>query len=171
MKFWSSLPAWIGACFLITSSGCSHYRLGSPAELPFHTIFVSAVENESLAPQTQALLTENLIEAFLRDGTLKVVSRSEAEAILKVTLIDYARKLSATQESDTLLGRSFAMQLRAEASLLNNRTPIPYFSNLEFSFSEYAFIDDGLPQAEYNSMPLLARGLAKRIKDYVVSAW
>ena len=34
-------------------SGCNSYQLGNPAELPFESIYIKPVSNDSFAPQAQ----------------------------------------------------------------------------------------------------------------------
>ncbi len=129
------------------------------------------VANKSTAPQAQALLTRNLTEAFLRDGRLSIVNEDQAEATLSVTLSGFDRRLAATEESDTVLGRSFNLTLEAAATLVDNGSGKIYFKNRKLAADEIAYADGGLNQAEYQAMPLLARNLAAKIKDSVVNTW
>ena len=168
----TSLICWLlhtaGALLL---AGCVNYRLGPPQDLPFRSIHIRTVQNDSFAPQAQAVVSENLIEAFLRDGSVLVESAGRADATLEVTLSRYHRERSATQLHDTVLGRSFRLQLQARVSLLDNRAGGTYFADREFAVTEEAFIDDGLQRAEYQTIPILARELAKQIRDYVLNVW
>ena len=175
----SSRPRLVGIetiCFLILAfllslTGCVHYHLGRPADLSFQSLHIERVENRSSLPQAHALVTRNLIEAFLRDGSVLIASKHESDALLSVTLEEVTRRRSATQGNDTLRGRSFALTLRATATLTDARKGLPIFEAREFTVSEVTFADDGLQPAEYQSIPLLARGLALKIKDSVISPW
>ena len=160
---------WILAAVLLPS--CSHYRLGVPAEPDFGSVHIESVVNDSNAPQVQALLTRNLIAAFLRDGTVRVGSRDSAAATLRVVVSGYGRTRSATRSNDTVLARSYNLNLSAEITLLNNHSGQPYFENRPITAIETAYVDDGLPQAEYEAMPALAIRLADRIKDAVIGVW
>lgn len=168
----TSLRIWLlhAASFLFLT-GCVHYRLGPPQKLPFQSIHIKAVQNDSFAPQAHTVVSENLIEAFLRDGSVLVESSGRADATLEVTLFGYHRERSTTHPHDTALGRSFRLRLQARVSLLNNRSGETYFSDREFAVTEEAFIDDGLQGAEYQTIPVLALELARQIKNYVLSVW
>ena len=152
-------------------SGCARYHLGQAADTPFKTLYIEPVSNRSFAPQAQALLTENLIEAFLRDGKVRVVDKNQAEATLSVILTRYDREIAARQEDDTFLGRTFGVTLEAQVSLLDNLTGNLYFAGRTLSANDNVLIDDGLPQSEYQTMPVLTRSLAQKIKNTVVSVW
>ncbi len=152
-------------------SGCAQYHLGQSVDAPFRTIYIEPVTNRSFAPQAQALLTENLIEAFLRDGTVRVVDKDQAEATLHVTITRYDREITARQQDDTVLGRTFGVTLEAQVSLLDNLNGNIYFTRRTLSANDHVFIDGGLPQTEYQNIPVLTRSLAQKIKNTVVSVW
>ena len=155
----------------VINSGCASYHLGQSAETPFRTLYIEPVSNRSFAPQAQTLLNENLIEAFLRDGNVRIVDKSQAEATLRVTLTRYDREIAARQENDTFLGRTFGVTLEAQVSLLDNLTGNIYISSRTLTANDNILIDDGLPQSEYQTMPVLTRSLAQKIKNTVISVW
>ena len=77
-------------------SGCNSYQLGNPVELPFESIYIKPVSNDSFAPQAQALLSMQIRDAFIRDGRTKLVtSREAADAVLLINLTDYKRLAAA----------------------------------------------------------------------------
>ena len=156
---------------VLLQSGCAHYKLGRPGNLPFSSIYIAPATSETPAAQAQALLSRNLIEAFLRDGSVQVSGPEDAEAALRVVLIVYERNVSATREDDTALGRTFEITLKAEATLLDNRSGKVYFSKRTFEASEQVFAGSSLPQSEYQAMPTLARRLANEIKNGIVNVW
>ena len=41
----------LGSILLLILSGCSSYQMGIPDKLPFATIYVEPVENQTFAPQ------------------------------------------------------------------------------------------------------------------------
>jgi len=174
-KFRKGTPPLLAALVLIAiillQIGCAHYKLGRPGTIPFSSIYIAPATSETPAAQVQALLSRNLIEAFLRDGSVQVSGPQEAEVTLRVVLVAYERNVSATQADDTALGRSFEITLKAEATLLDNRSGEVYFSQRTFEASEQVFAENSLPQSEYQAMPTLARRLANEIKNGIVNVW
>ncbi|AWT60645.1 MAG: hypothetical protein DF168_01862 [Candidatus Moanabacter tarae] len=163
-------------CFPILSvffflTGCSRYHLGNPNELPFQSLYIKQVENRSLLPQINVLLAQNLVDAFLRDGSVLITSEDKSDALLAVTIEEANRRRFATQSNDTLRGRSFALVLRATATLTDTRNGLTFFDAREFTVSEIIFTDEGLQPAEYQAISTLARDLARKIKDSIVSPW
>ena len=58
----------LGCVALLTLfSACKAYQLGSPAEIPFQSLYIKPVANQSFAPQAQPILSAMLRENFIRD--------------------------------------------------------------------------------------------------------
>ena len=155
---------WIGL------TGCSVYHLGAPAELPFDSIYVAPATNRSTAPQAQAILTQQVVDALLREG-VKVTDKQSAEATLELEITDYQKSISATQPEDTLLAESFALVIEAHATLVNNRTGKAWFTDRRHTSSQDVYVDEGFQSSEYQATPVLLQRLAVNIKDTVVSVW
>ncbi len=151
--------------------GCAHYQLGLPGDLPFTSIFVKPVQNHSLAPQADALVTQNLREAFIRDGSLQLRPESGADVTLTVTLTRYERERAAVQESDSFLGRSYSVTLQARITIVDNRNGDVYMDKRNVEANDVVYVDGGLTQAEYHVMPVLAERLASKIRNAVISIW
>ena len=159
----------VWSCALVLS-GCHHYQLGMPSELPFKTVYVAPVENSSFAPQAQAVLAQQVIDALMREG-VKVTDAHRADATLSIELVDYTRTVSATQPEDTLLAQSFAAEIKATAALVDNRSGLVYFSDRLHASSQQVFVDEGFQSSEYQAMPAVLRQLAANIVSTVVSTW
>ena len=130
---------------MIWISGCASYQLGSPAELNFESIYIQPTQNESFAPQAQTVVSTQIRKAFIQDGRIAIVSDpSEADAILEVTLTDYTRTGGARQSNDTIVARSFDINLQAEISLYNQNDGEYYFSKRQLSESSNAYVENPL---------------------------
>lgn len=156
---------------LLCLLGCQHYQMGSPAALSFDSIYIEPIRNESFAPQAQALLDQQLTLAFMEDVRVKVTREDDAEAFLSIVLVDYRTNVSATEESDTVVGRSFNLTLTAHCTLVDAQTGDALLRNIPVSATVDAFVDQGFQQSEYQAMPVLTRNLAKKIRDLTLSGW
>lgn len=172
-------------CTVITAalSGCKSYDLGSPAELTFQSIYVKPVQNDSFAPQAQAVLSSQIRDALIRDGRLRLVTSEEAaDAVLFVKLIQYSRETATRDRQDTTVGVNFDLNLAAEIALFDQANSQYFFKERRLSERSNAFVDNpfapvgptqsqGFLQAEYQAMPRITRDLAKKIADEVLSPW
>ena len=164
-------------------SGCNSYQLGDPVELPFESIYIKPVSNDSFAPQAQALLSTQIRDAFIRDGRTKLVtSREAADAVLLINLTEYNRYPAARQSEDTTTAVSFSLVLAAEVSLFNQNKGDYYFLKRIINESSSAYADNPYAtpaiaqtqdflQMEYQAMPRLTHDLSRRIADEVLNTW
>ncbi|MGK0177207.1 MAG: hypothetical protein ACJAT5_000388 [Lentimonas sp.] len=161
-------------------SACKSYHLGSPAEIPFKSIYVAPVLNHSYAPQAQAIISAMLRENFTRDTRIKLVAEKEnADAVLLVDLTKYERSDSARNRQDTGVADSFDVQIKADVSLLDQETGTYLFTNRSIQATTNAYTsnpyqDDTIVAyqlSERQAMEQLARELARKITDMVLSPW
>jgi hypothetical protein len=182
----SSRPFSIALVSLILAcvfGGCRSYQLGNPAELSFETIYVKPVENDSYAPQAQALLSSQIRDAIIRDGRLQIVTSEEsADSVLLVKLTEYKRETAIRDSQDTTVGVDFDLTLQAEIALFDQVNGDYLFRERRLSERSNAFVNNpyaaagalrsqGFLQAEYQAMPRITRDLAKKIADEVLSPW
>ena len=159
------------ALLFASAAGCN-YHLGTSAQLPYRKIYVAPVVNQTYIPQAQAPLTDALIQAFLRDGSLSTTAHpEEADVVLETNLTDYKRSTSATDEDDTLLARSFNVMLEAECTLRDRRTGEIYFKQRPLEASTHVFFESGFQSAEYQNVPKLTQKLAREIRNAVLGIW
>jgi len=169
----SALPRFLlPALLLLSTLGCSHYRLGTAAQPAFGTLHVEPVAVAALIPQSKALFTTQLRETFIRDGRVTLVnSPEEADATLLVTVRHYDREVATVRPGDTGLARKFTVVLRADATLHDRRTGNNLFVQRPIVVKRELFTDSGQVQAEYQLLPLLAADLADKARHAALDVW
>ncbi|HUR57197.1 MAG TPA: LptE family protein [Opitutaceae bacterium] len=152
--------------------GCSHYQLGTGTTPAFRTLYVEPVANKTMLPQSRALLSTQLRELFARDGRVALVnSAAGADATLTVVINDYHRDVATGREDDTGLARKFNLTLGVTCSLRDNRAQKYLFENRIVAAQREAFTDGGQLQSEYQTLPLLAELLAKKVVHAALDTW
>jgi hypothetical protein len=118
------------------------------------------------------VINTQLREAFIRDARVTLADHAEgADAVLQIHLTAYDRTATVGQPQDTGLARRFDVNLRAQATLVDNRTGQPYFTKRPVSASRGVFVDGGLAQSGYQTLPLLAASLAEQALHAVLDTW
>ena len=174
----------LGTFFLIAALGilssCKSYHLGAPAEIPFKSIYLKPVSNNSYAPQAQAIVSATLRENFIKDARVKVTAKEEnADAVLFVDLTDYNRSSNARNPQDTAIADSFDVQLAADVSLLDQKTGAYLFADRPIQAATNAYTSNPYENdpilsyqlSERQAMEPLARELARKITNMVLSPW
>ena len=162
---------------LLFLSGCRHYQWDRPA-IPFRTIYVQAVTNDSPAPQAQAGLSAQIRKNLIRDGRV-VLARgpADADAILQVNLTDYRRNSTIRNSQDTELAEGFDLFLEVQVALFDPNSAQYFFEARRLSTSTSSFAsdpvtsEDNFTNSEYQAMPRLIRDLARKIADEILAVW
>ena len=74
------------ALALLTLPGCVGYRLGSTLPPDVKSIYVRLFINKCNEPLLEIDTTNATIAEFQKDGTLRIVSKDEADVLLETTL-------------------------------------------------------------------------------------
>jgi Lipopolysaccharide-assembly len=160
------------AALAVSSPGCANYRLGTGVSSAFRTLYIEPVANQTLLPQSQALLSTHLRESFARDGRITLVNTSEAaDATLSVLINDYHRDVAAGRADDTGLARKFDVTLGASCTLRDRRTGHAIFSGRPVQVRREVFTDSGQLQAEFQTLPLLTDALARKVVSAALDVW
>ncbi|HWA85797.1 MAG TPA: LPS assembly lipoprotein LptE [Opitutus sp.] len=160
------------AAGLLFVTACSHYQLGTGGKLAFSTVYVAPARNTSRLPQAQAILTTQVREALAQDGRVALANSPQAaDATLEIVIRDYHRDVASVRETDTGLARKFTLTLAVDCTLRDNRNGTVYFANRPIDTQRDAFVDGGQLQAEYQTVPLLAESIAKKITRAVLDVW
>ncbi len=73
-------------------AGCGVYTFNPGGKSSIKTISVSQFDNQTVEAGLTNRLTDLIVDAFISDGNLRVVSADQADAILTGTLTHYDRK-------------------------------------------------------------------------------
>ncbi|MBD3257243.1 hypothetical protein GF377_02330 [candidate division GN15 bacterium] len=80
--------------------GCGVYTLNPRGQSTVSTMYVAPFDNETAEYGLADRLTEIIIDAFIADGSIRVVAESEAEAVLLGTLTNYERQVQKYDQND-----------------------------------------------------------------------
>jgi len=164
---------WALALGAVLFGGCAHYQLGTAGKLDFQTIYVAVSRNQSLAAQVAEPVTRELRQTLLQQGNLREASQADADVTLEVVLYSYTRSAASTQVGNSLNAQSYTLTLTAHCKLVDNRNGKIYFQDRPVTDTEEAVVQGGVDfnESEYQGIAKLARDLAVKIKDTVVTTW
>lgn len=168
-------------------NGCANYHLGSSAQIPFKSIYIKPATNHSFAPQAQPIVSAQIRETFIRDARVKLVAnQADADAVLYVDLTDYDRSGGSRNSTDTAIANDFNIRLTAKVSLFDQSKGNYLFQQRSIQADTNAYIGNpynGSSAAEVDNqiisyqlserqaMEQLAREIARKITDQVLSPW
>jgi hypothetical protein len=82
--------------------GCGIYSFSPGGKSSVKTIFVPQFENKTIEVGLSGKMTDLVVDAFIRDGKIKIVEKDKAEAILYGILSNYRREAYTFDEADNV---------------------------------------------------------------------
>ncbi len=105
------------ALLLFFVMGCSVYSFNPRLKSTLRSISFLLFENTTVQYGLEDKMTELVIDAFIDDGSIKVVPESNAEALVSGKLIKYIRQPYEYDETDIV--QSYKITMTFEIKLIN----------------------------------------------------
>jgi len=83
-------------------SGCAVYSFNPGGKSSIKSIAVTQFENQTIESGLSSAMTDLVVQSFIADGNLSVVSENDADAILVGVLKGYERKAYTFDEADNV---------------------------------------------------------------------
>ena len=156
---------------LVLFPGCAGYRLGSMLPPEIKTVHVPTFINQTSEPQLELDTTRFALQEFQKDGSLKLSTAEEADAILQVKLTDY--KLTPLQYDANRPTAAYEYRITLYASIVMTRKRDgKVIAENPRCFGEGTFPGVGdLSSAKRTGLPKAAKDLAHDIVQKVTEVW
>jgi Lipopolysaccharide-assembly len=128
----------IAVLFFITLSvlsACSPYSFNPGGKSSIKTIAIERFENQTSEYAISDRMTDIVIDAFIANGTIKVVSREIAEAYLTGMLTRYERRPFEYDESDQVT--RYAVHMDFDIALHDTKTDTPIWKESIRQIGQY----------------------------------
>lgn len=137
-------------------SSCAGYRLGNakPASLAnVKSISVPMFSNETQHPRAEVIATSAVASAFTLDGTYRLASSANADAILegRLTKIEYSSIRGS--RLDSLLPEELNNKVQISWILKDSKDPTKILASGGSTGTSQLFVDSNLQTARNNSLP------------------
>lgn len=146
----------LASLLAIALASCAGYRIdgAKPAALEgIDTISVPMFRNATLHPRAEALATSAVTEAFIEDGTYRVTSSADADAVIEGTVdtIEYAQIRS--ERLDTLRPAELRNTVTLRWTLRDAAAPDTVLATGLSTGSSRFFVDSNLQTSRNNALP------------------
>lgn len=143
------------ACCLFLGS-CAGYRLGGvkPASLArVNRITVPMFTNSTLHPRAEALATSAVANAIVQDGTYRISTLDQADAVLEGNLGEIKYTAIRGTRLDTLLPEELTNTVTLNWTLRDARDPTKVLASGVSSGTSQLFVSANLQTARNNALP------------------
>jgi hypothetical protein len=159
--------------FALLLSGCAGYHLGpaTPAYLrQIHSVAVPTFRNGTLVPRVEVLVTGTVIKQFQQDGTFRIGTEDNADAILKGEIVAVGRSPARSVRGNVLATTEFNLALRVRYTLVG-RDGRTIAGPSEAVGSTSFFVGEDVATDERQALPLAAEELAGRLVSQLSEGW
>ncbi len=159
------------ACLCL--NGCLGYHIGpvKPYYLhDVHTIAVPTFKNETLIPRVEALVTGTVIKQFQQDGTYRIASEGNADAVLKAEITRISRSPARSVRGNVLATTEFNLSMRVHYRLVG-RDGQALGPPGEAVGTTSFFVGTDVVTDERQALPLATEELATRLVSQLSEGW
>jgi lipopolysaccharide assembly LptE-like protein len=159
------------ACLSLT--GCLGYHIGpvKPYYLrDVHTIAVPTFKNKTLLPHIEVLVTDTVIKQLQQDGTYKIASDNDADAIVKGEIARVDRLPARSVRGNVLATQEFnlRMELRYSVAARDGTALVP--NGHAFGTTSF-FVSADVTTDERQALPLATEDLASQLVTQLSEGW
>jgi outer membrane lipopolysaccharide assembly protein LptE/RlpB len=156
---------------ILITGGCSGYKLGNTLPPGVTSITIPVFINDTKEPNLETIVTAATIQEFQKDGSMKVVQKSQANSLLEVRIkksglepVRYRRDkaVTANEYRLTLTADVILRKLPGNEVMVNTTGVI--------GFTTFPVLSD-LPSARRAALPKAAADLGQRIVKCVIEYW
>jgi hypothetical protein len=163
---------------LLLIAGCG-YTLGPhkpKAYKDIKTVAVLNFKNRTLEPRLEVLFANALIRHLQEDGTYKIVSEKDADAIFEgeINLID--RRPARSVIGDVLLAREYTLTIRGKYKFYHRKDSAPLDSRIMLGATSF-FVSGSSPisadvnEDERQAIALAAEDMATRLTSQLTEGF
>ena len=168
MRFALVVPA-----LALLLGGCAGYKLG-PSKPYFmqqtETIAVPSFKNNTLLPRMEVLAANCVIHEFQVDGTYKIVSENQADAVLEGTVVNVDRRPARSLRGNVLRTTEFDMNLTVSYNVMQRTTGKVLTQGTAIGTTSF-FVTGDLQQDERQAFPLAMEKAAVQIVSQISEGW
>jgi len=154
-------------------AGCLGYHIGpvKPQYLgDVHTIAIPTFKNQTLQPRIEVLVTGTVIKQFQQDGTFRIASNENADAILEGQIINVSRSPARSVRGNVLATTEFNLVMRVKYRLVG-RDGHPLGPQGVASGTTSFFVGSDVATDERQALPLASEQLATQLVSQLSEGW
>ena len=158
----------LSLCVFVTfSSGCSHYSVSGSLPGYIKTAAVPLFQNDTVEPNIVEDVTDTVTNAIIRNGSMKVVNESRADAVVMGRIVEVINEADTYSKSEQ--ARQFKIHIYADVQFYDRRKNRALWE--EKRLEGWARYDASNPSSRQDAVHQALQMLASLIIDKTVAGW
>ena len=162
---------------ILILSGCS-YHLGAVKPTPMRrvtTVAVPVFKNKTLLPRIEAQTADAVAKQFQQDGTYRIDSLDQADAIVEGTIVSVDRQPMRVFSSNVLQTSEFELTLRVHYRVVDRVTSVVLLEGDAVGvtpfFTESDRVNSDLVTYQNMNYPIAAQRMAEKLVGKLAEGW
>lgn len=145
---------------LLLCSGCAVYTFNPKGKAEFTSIAVERFENLTSEYGLADRMTDQVIDAFISDGTFKILPAEDAEALLIGVLVRYERKPHTYDQNDQV--QEYKVEMDFDISLKNSSNDSDFWKERMTQLGIYDVATETEEDAQQKVIALLIEAIINK---------
>jgi hypothetical protein len=143
----------------VSLSGC-FYSFNPKGKLDISSVAIERFQNNTAEFGIEDQMTDAVIDAFIADGTMRVLPKEQAEAILEGTLLRYNHKPYEYDESDQV--KSYVVEMDFDIHLKKPADNSDFWNETMSQRGVYDLLTETEEDARLKAIDLLVEAIINR---------
>jgi hypothetical protein len=156
---------------LVFQSGCVGYQLGSMLPDDIQSVYVPMVQNQTQEPLLENDVTNSVLSAIQRDGSLAIEVEDQADAVLHIVITEFSLEPLSFAQTNRSRPNEYRLFLRARIELVRRSTGEVLVRNGNLSGRNNFILSGDLTSGKRQGLPGAADDLARFINSAITEAW
>jgi len=170
-KIFAPIPAMVVLGLMVITGGCTGYKLGNTLPPGITSITIPIFINDTREPGLETIVTAATIQEFQKDGSVKVLQKTQANSLLEVKIKKVELAPLRYRQDQITTANEYRLTLTADV-IVRKLPSNEIIVNTQgiIGFSTFTALAD-LPSARRSALPKAAADLGQRIVKCVVEYW
>lgn len=162
---------------LLSLAGCG-YNLGEIKPTPMrrvNTLAVNTFKNQTVIPRLEAQTADAVVKQFQQDGTYRIESADQADAILEGTIVSVQRQPMRVYASNVLQTSEFELTLTVKFRIVDRTTGAVLLQGNAVGVTPFFTgsdrVNSDIVTSQNINYPIAAQRMAEKLVTKVSSGW
>ena len=172
MRSFKMTAALIFSLMFMSVSSCGYYSTSGRTAGDIKKIAVPYLKNDTAEPDIEIDITQRIIDALIKDNTLKVVSEDEADAILEGSIIEYKNvPFTFSENNESIQAEQYRLVIGLNVSLFSKKKNAYIWENKKISAHGDYYLESNTDQTYEKALDNVYNDIVESILSSTVQEW
>jgi len=157
---------------IMSLASCGYYSTSGRTAGDIKKIAVPYFKNDTAEPDIEIDTTQRIIDALIKDNTLKVVSEDEADAILEGSIIEYKNiPFTFSENNQSIQAEQYRLVIGLNVSLFSKKKNDYIWENKKITAHGDYYLESTTDQTYEKALENVYNDIVESILSSTVQEW